>query len=190
MSTSFSLRILPVWSSHTPLTAFRKRSPSVARSMASAPPPSLPAPRVPPLRGKAGTILSWASRSRCSTTSVLTPLYSWSPSTRGQRGNDAQRERRTLEEDEVVRIAVVLFKGEPGRIVVLYLADGGGELCPGVLDGGVGADLGVSVCCGTRDVPSSGGAGRRASAGAGCMQRTHDSGFAPLCCSHRHGHGE
>lgn len=90
LSTSFSLRILPVWSSHTPLTAFRKRSPSVARSMASAPPPSLPAPRVPPLRGKAGTILSWASRSRCSTTSVLTPLYSWSPSTRGQRGNDAQ----------------------------------------------------------------------------------------------------
>lgn len=79
-NTSFSLRILPVWSSHTPLTAFKKRSPSVARSMASAPPPSLPAPRVPPLRGKVGTIFSSARRSRCWTMRVCTPLYSWSPS--------------------------------------------------------------------------------------------------------------
>lgn len=52
------------------------------------------------------------------------------------------KKRRTLEEDEVVGVAVVLFKGEPGGIVVLYLAYGGGELCPGVLDRGVGADLG------------------------------------------------
>lgn len=67
-------------------------------------------------------------------------------------------ERRTLEEDEVVGVAVVLFKGEAGGVVVLDLADGGCELCPGVLDGGVGAELGVSASRGQRDVPFWGGA--------------------------------
>ena len=35
--TSFSFRILPVWSAHTSLTACKNRSPSIALSTASAP---------------------------------------------------------------------------------------------------------------------------------------------------------
>lgn len=70
----------PTWSSHTPLTARRKRSPSTAYSTASALPPSAPVPAVPLARGKAGTMRSSASRSRYSATMVLNPEYSCSPS--------------------------------------------------------------------------------------------------------------
>lgn len=70
---------------------------------------------------------------------VCTPLYSWSPSVWCQLG--LEWIRRTFEQHEVVCIAVMLFKGELGCIVVLYLPYGGGELCPGVLDGCIWADL-------------------------------------------------
>jgi hypothetical protein len=68
-----------MWSSHTPLTARRKRSPSTAASIASALLPSVP-DTVPPDRGNAGTIRSSASRSRYSATRSLKPLYRCSPS--------------------------------------------------------------------------------------------------------------